>query len=563
MSVAVEKLKITRTEAQEIADECYVIEEIDEYMQKKYHKDPEVIRMFEPRGKHFILPFHIARKFGFETEGMPWYLIQPLKETEDNIYDHDEDDPDFRPFHGEFRDYQEDIIEELLQQLNEHCSTTLGLPPGWGKTMAGIFLAWRLGLRTLVLMSLTKVLEGWVETCRKFLPGFKIWIVGSGTPCPPDVDVILCMDKRFNQIPEEILPTIGTFIADEFHLLCTEKRMDIYLNLFPKYVILETATLEQSKLYKMAHKLAGEHGVFKVSTEPYNVYLIKTNIMGEETRDKEGTLRTEKLRQSLVNNEFRQSIMLNILMQNCEYYKSICLRMVKDSIPEFVDKVNECGITCDSLYGTKGKCENSQVTVGTSQKMGTGYDEENSCMNFWKNPIKSNFMIFENTTPNKYIFEQNRGRVMRSKNPVIAFLLDRNSNCRSQINRLKPWIKETNGTIIEVNYWDFVLPQINKIYTRPYTTGTFYRIVTHKEYDLFKSYHILEANRYDYSESALVIHGTDDEVCEEIEKRKITSCYVFEIEYVNVLQCEEDKEYISTCPICEFQVQNIHSYIGG
>lgn len=558
MSVAIEKIKITRTEAGEIAEQCYVIEELD-YMEIKFNKTPNVIRMFSSTDTHFIIPFHIARKFGYVTEGMPWFLIQPLIETEDNIYDHDEEDPDFRPFFGKFRDYQEEIIETLLQQINEYSSTTLGLPPGWGKTMAGIFLAWRLGLRALILMSLTKVLEGWVETCRKFIPNFKVWIVGSGTPCPPDVDIILCMDKRFEQIPKEILPTIGTFIADEFHLLCTETRVHIYQSLFPKYVILETATLEQAKMFKMAHKLAGEHGFFKVSTEPYDIYLIKTEIMGEEKLDKEGHVRTSSLRQSLVSNEFRQNILLNVLMQNCEYHKTICIRMVKESIVNFVEKVRNCGITCDSLYGTKSKCENSQVTVGTSQKMGTGYDEENSCMNFWKNPIKSDFMVFENTTPNKYIFEQNRGRVMRSKKPVVAFLLDKNNQCKNQINRLRPWFKETNGRVIEINYWNFILPRDNKIFTRSCLTETFFRLVTSEEYNKFKKYRILEGNEDDYSDSLLKVFSTDEEVCNEISRRGKFTGYVFEITQMNISVTEDPPyEYISTCPICDFHIIQKH-----
>jgi superfamily II DNA or RNA helicase len=123
-------------------------------------------------------------------------------------------------FTGEFREYQEDIIEELLEQLKEHCTTTMSLPPGWGKTMASMFLSWRLGLRSIVIIPLDKVLDGWIATCKKFLPDFIVWVVGRG-PCPDNVDIILCMDRRFKNISKEIIPTIGTLIADEVHMLCS------------------------------------------------------------------------------------------------------------------------------------------------------------------------------------------------------------------------------------------------------------------------------------------------------------------------------------------------------
>jgi len=355
MAVAIEKSKLTLSECEEIAKECYVVEDLD-FMALKFNKAPDIIRMFTPTKTHFILPFHIAWKYGFKTEGFPWEPIQPLIDSGSNIYDIDEEHEGYRPFNATFRDYQEAEIEKIFSDIEGCGSTTLGFPPGWGKTMFGLYCIWRLGLRGMVLMSLLPVLDGWIESIKEFMPDFNVWIVDSRSECPEDVDIILCMDERFKYIPKHILPTIGVFVADEFHMLCTEPRVDIFLSLFPKYVILETATLEQAKYFKMAHKLAGEHGHFKISDKPYNVYLIKTGIKGVEERTKIGKdsfLCVSKLRQSLENNEFRQNILLNVLMMNCEYHRIICLRMVKDSIDQFVEKIHDCGITADSLYGHK------------------------------------------------------------------------------------------------------------------------------------------------------------------------------------------------------------------
>lgn len=566
MAVAIEKAKITREEGVEIAKECYVVEDLD-FIAKKFEKPPNIIKMYRATETHFVLPFHIAWKFGFKTEGFPWVPIHSIKETEDNIYDIDENDEGYRPFNATFRDYQEAEIDKIFADLNRYGSTTLGFPPGWGKTMFGLFCIWRLGLRGIVLMSMIPVLNGWIESAKEFMPNFKVWVVDSRTECPEDVDIILCMDERFKYIPRHILPTIGTFIADEFHMLCTEPRVNIFLSLFPKYVILETATLEQAKYFKMAHKLAGEHGHFKISDKPYNVYLIKTGIRVKEVKQKIGRdeyLSISKMRQSLQENEFRQSILLNVLMLNCEYHRIICLRMVTKSINEFVEKIRACGITCDSLYGNKKKCINSQVTVGTSQKMGVGYDEKMALIDFWKNPVTSDFGIFENTTPNKYIYEQNRGRWMRSENPAVAFLIDENPKCMDHIRRLKPWIKETNGTIIEVNYWDFVLPGKTQIFTRKCLSQTFYRIVTAAEYTAFSKYHIVDGNEDDYGEVMLKLYRTDDDVSEKISEMyennpKMRFVYVLELTGLNVLSSEtEPPEYITTCPICRFHVQNIH-----
>lgn len=529
-----------------MANECYIVETLS-YMQKKHNTTPKILRMFDSTDTTFNIPYYVGLKYGFKTEGFPWYCIQPLNIEEGrNIHEIDEESPHFKPFVGEFRDYQEDIIRELLEQLEDHCTTTLGLPPGWGKTMAGIFLAWRLGLRACVLMSLSKVLEGWIQTCKKFIPSLKVWVANSYEDCPEDVDVILCMDGRFSSISPHIIPTIGTLIVDEVHLLCTPTRVDTFLAFHPKYVILESATMEKANgFHKIAYLMAGEHGVYRISQIPYNILIIDTGITGEEEYGKSGLI-SSKLRQNLVANDFRQRIVLSILMQICNYHKTMCIRMVKQSIPEFTERVRNCGIIADSMFGTKGNYSNSQVLIGTQQKMGTGFDEENACMNFYINPIKSDVIIFENTTPNASIFEQTRGRIMRSDHPLVIMLRDTNRSSNRHIDALRPWIKETNGTIHEVSYMNLKLPCRPKIYNRTFRTEVFYCVVTEKALSLFHDYGILDEDMelFDSSESVTDAFKTG---------------YVMTLKEMNVAMRVIDgvKSFISRCPICSFHVVDI------
>lgn len=562
----IKKSDVSTELAKQIASECYVIEELD-YMQSKMNKKPDIFRMFRSTEQHFIIPYYIGIKYGFKATNPNWELIQPMIETDENILDHDETSELFRTFEGIFRDYQEQPIEEILELLNQYCTVTIGLPPGWGKTMAACYLSWRLGYRILVLMNLTEVLKGWIKSFGDYLPNFKLWIAGSNKPCPEDVDIILCMTGQFNKISPTIVRTIGTFIADEFHLLCTETRIPIFLNLFPKYIILETATLEQAKMFKVAHKISGIHGVFKDSTKPYQLFIINTGIKGEETRSKDGMLQVSKLRQNLVNNEFRKNIMLYLLMKIAEYEKTICIRMVKDSIDEFVENVRECNFTCDSLFGTKKKFNNSQITIGTSQKMGTGYDEENSCWDFYKDPVKSSVVFFENTTPNRYIYEQNRNRARDLK--YVFILKDKNANCNSHIKKLMPWFKETNAVIKEINFWEFEYKEkIQKKFNRVTTNGIFYRYLTVVEYNDFLLFHIVEAGKYDNKKKSilkngieiiehdLIIFTDEDQVNIFIDKNDISDGYILELKGLTVF---EDKDnLISGCPICDFHVIDVH-----
>lgn len=546
MALCIPRSSVLLETATEMSKECYIVENLS-YEQKKHNITPKILRMYDSTDTMFNVPYHVGLKYGFKHTDYPWYCIQPMNiEVDRNLQEIDEESSFFRPFVGNFRDYQEDIMHELLAQIDEYATTTLSLPPGWGKTMAGIFLSWRLGLRTCVMMSLTKVLEGWIKTCDKFLPGFKVWVANSNEDCPEDIDIILCMDGRFSSISPHIIPTIGTLIVDEVHLLCTPTRVDIFLTFHPKYVILESATMIKANgFHEIAYLMAGKHGVYRISKIPYNIFIINTGITGEEEYGKSG-LKSAKLRQSLVKNDFRQRIVLNILMQICNHHKTMCVRMVKESIPEFTQKIKNCGITADSMFGRKGDYNNSQVLVGTQQKMGTGFDEENACMNFYTNPIKSDVIIFENTTPNENIFEQTRGRVMRSDFPVVILLQDENRSSKRHIDALRPWFKETNGTIHTVSYTDFRLPCKTQIYSRTFMIETFYCVINQKELSLFQEFGILDNDMELFDDGNKVVE-------------KFTSGFVLSLSMMNVASriVNGIREFISLCPICSFHVLDI------
>lgn len=49
-------------------------------------------------------------------------------------------------------------------------------------------------------------------------------------------------------------------------------------------------------------------------------------------------------------------------------------------------------------------------------------------------------------------YEQFRGRVMRCAAPIVIWLQDDNSTTKKHFEGLKPWIAETNGTIVNSHY---------------------------------------------------------------------------------------------------------------
>lgn len=551
MAFKIPKRSLNVEQAKQLASECYVVEKLS-YMQKKNYAKPKTVRFFASDDDHFIIPYFTALRHGFYHQSHPWRCIQPITLNEGHgLPTIDETSPYYRPFGVTFRDYQQEPMQEIMNYLDQYYTVTIAVYPGWGKTLAGMYLSIRLGLVTCIMMSLKSVLKGWATTSKMF-PGFKIWVVGGGKPCPEDVDIILCMDGRFEQIPEHIVTQIGTLIIDEVHLLCTPTRADIFLKFFPKYVILESATPEKANdFHYMAHLMAGTHGVYKLLDRPHNVYIVYTGLTGEYKKGKNGII-ASSLRQDLVSNSFRQDIMLYILMKICQQNKIMCIRMVKESIETFVSKVKAAGITCDCMYEHKDDFMNSQVLVGTQQKMGVGMDEANVCVNFDDNPIKSNVVIFENTTPSPTVYEQARNRARDMTDIII--LCDNNSSCTNHIREITPHIKKTNGTIIKLNYWELVFRERPQIYQLPTQSEIFYRVCTHDEYTLFLEYKILDRNEYDEINGGYEIFRDPN-----LMLSKHSSGIVLEL--INLViasrELEGVTEYICTCPICDYHIARV------
>lgn len=556
MGFVFRKKDLTVNEAKILVSESQVVQKLS-YIEIKKKVQPKKFSMVLVDENTFTVPYKVALDRGYRRQNFEQYhkinniVFRPGR----NICKMRKDE-NHRPFVGEFRDYQTDVINQLLDQLEEHFTTTLGLFPGWGKTMGTSYLMWRLGLRTIIFSPLKKVTDGWKKTFETFLPHFVVWVVGEG-PCPENVDIILCPDRQFEKIPVSMRSTIGTLVADEAHMLCTDTRVRTFLSFDPLYVIMISATMNKANGYEqMAHLMAGNHGVYIISTKPYDLYIVDTGVEVEEEYGEQGAI-IGPCRKNISRNAKIQDIVCNILMMNCEHHKIMCVRMVKEGIPAFVNKVRECGITCDSMFGNKDDYLNSQVLVLTQQKGGTGFDEANACKDFDSNPTRSNMMIFEHTTPTPDIFEQTRGRVMRSENPIILMMRHRNGRSPKHIADLAPWFKKTNARVRVINFWEAKIPGGEQIYERDYNEQSFYKVLSKREMDIFWCDKILERNQEDQEEEGHRVFLNKETAIYHSHKNKNFEEYILKIKYSNVVKVSAfgEKKYYCISPICQFNAR--------
>lgn len=356
-------------------------------------------------------------------------------------------------FKATLRDYQVPQCLEAWQHLQTFGTTILGLPPGEGKTLIGIWLAYMCGFMFVVIVPRHKLLEQWMITINMCIPDLAkfIWIPGENDPPSSGVPAgILCLNTRVLNVPEHYRKYVGTVIFDEAHMLSTPSNVDALLYFHPRYAILETATLERGNhMHKMMTLITGEHGIFKISTKPYKIYNIDVPVLVEEVMNKEGISYVDLVKNLAADNNYN-AIILDIIKTNLNR-KYIVLTRLTEHANNLSNWLNQMGISSDTLVGSKTKYKDSKVLVGNIGKIGTGFDEATGCEDF--GGITSDVLFILPSVREWQAFEQFRGRVMRNPNPIVIWLNVKNKTIRNHFSGLKDWMHQTNATIIEKNYF--------------------------------------------------------------------------------------------------------------
>jgi hypothetical protein len=348
-------------------------------------------------------------------------------------------------FKGEPRDYQEDVIEEALLKLGKKHSVSLDLPTSYGKTFISIYLACKLGYSVCILNYRETIQTSWINEIEKRInkEDLRLFVVGDKRyKKETNPNIILCLVGSTHKIPQEWIDGVGTLIIDECHVFNTEKRIESVLSFTPRYIIGLSATQElESGLHKAINLIIGDEKIKREQVKPYDAYIINTHI-------KYDTLDYVEYIGQQAECPDRISLIEKIISQNKEHKI-----MVIASRTELCDKIGDVLYGKDTyakLYKNIKSYEDSRVLLGTFGKMGTGFDESNFCDDF-EFPSNLGIVTFTNTTFAP--FTQAKGRVMRSDNPILVYFNDDNFISKKHIRQMREWIKDSKGTVYEIDYY--------------------------------------------------------------------------------------------------------------
>jgi superfamily II DNA or RNA helicase len=148
-------------------------------------------------------------------------------------------------FYKELRDKQKVIVEKCIKYILKHGGGLLSVPCGFGKTVCALYMAHRLGLKTLIVVHKSNLLNQWVERIVEFLKIDKkrIGIIRQNVCTSGGKDIAVGMIQTISKRNfKDIFNKFGFVIYDEAHHVACKYYSRALLKTGAQYTLALTAT---------------------------------------------------------------------------------------------------------------------------------------------------------------------------------------------------------------------------------------------------------------------------------------------------------------------------------
>ncbi len=163
-------------------------------------------------------------------------------------------------FNGALRDYQVPIVETLLKHLNEKGGGLLSVPCGRGKTLMAIYIAHRLGVKTLVVTHKSFLLKQWQNQIKRFCETDAGTIRGKKIDIENKQFVVgMIQSMSMKDYDSDVFDKFGLVIYDESHHCASKVFSQALMKTCCKYTLALSATPYRTDgLIKVMHWFLGE-----------------------------------------------------------------------------------------------------------------------------------------------------------------------------------------------------------------------------------------------------------------------------------------------------------------
>ena len=158
-------------------------------------------------------------------------------------------------FTGSLRDYQVDVSNKILSHIIKNGSGIASLYTGWGKTCAALWIASKIGKKTLIIVHTENLLYQWKERIQQFL-GIEAGIIQGPTIEIENKDIVIGMIQSMSMKTYEpdTFKDFGLSLYDEAHHTPCKTFCRVFYKICTKYNLALSATITRSDgLTKVIH----------------------------------------------------------------------------------------------------------------------------------------------------------------------------------------------------------------------------------------------------------------------------------------------------------------------
>lgn len=324
-------------------------------------------------------------------------------------------------FKGKLRPLQVEVQKEAISLLNKKGTAIISLYTGGGKTITSIYLAAKIKLPTLIIVHRLILIKQWKESILKVCPTSTIQVLTAKSELNVNADFYIMNAINVSKKVMGFFWTVGTLIADEVHVMATEKMAQAFYYVQPRYCIGLSATPYRSDgMDSLLHSYFGEKKVFRKLYREHIVFKVKTEFEPSFSLGVNGKLDWNSVIQSQTCSDERNELIVKIV----KFFKDrnfLILSKRVNQVNYLHRRLQEEGEDVTSLVGVK-KFFNyeSRILIATSQKAGVGFDH----------PKLDTLLIASDL---EEYFIQYLGRVFRTEDG-IPFIFDLVDNFKVLLN---------------------------------------------------------------------------------------------------------------------------------
>jgi superfamily II DNA or RNA helicase len=279
---------------------------------------------------------------------------------------------------------QHHVLEKLVKGVHG----VLIAPTGFGKTIIGVALASKIGLKTLIIIHRESIAQQWRDKVKEFLNISEVGRLDKDHQALGfDIDIVLIQSLSKYSNLDEISNQYGLIIIDEVHHLASPSYERCIRKFSAKHIIGLTATLKRSDgLEKIVTTMLGPVivDVSHIENEMYKrLYTRLTNFKLSSMAE----LAIHNAYKEIIDNNDRNGLILNDIKDLIEQKKNILI--LTDRIEHFeflMHKVKEFSVKFLCIHGQMTRKEKTEfqlkleiiedgfVILSTGKYIGEGFD---------------------------------------------------------------------------------------------------------------------------------------------------------------------------------------------